>query len=264
MTANPISTASSRPGSEEAPPGTQTLMRGLAVLEAVAAGTTDVAGLSARLGMTRSTAHRTLAALVAAGYLASAAHGRYRLGSRLIRLGLAALEEGALAGRAEPFCRRLAETTGDTVHFGVPEGSDVVYLAKVPGGRGLEMRSRVGQRMRLARTGLGKALLLGTDEGRWPALYQAAADGGPPLPPYADWRAGLLADRARGFTFDLEENEPGIRCVGAPVRDASGRVIAALSVASAVPFMPPARMIAIAPDVVAVAGDLSRELGWTA
>lgn len=249
--------------STEATPGTQTLMRGLALIEAVATGTDDVAGLCACFGTARSTMHRMLAALVAAGYLAASPPGRYRLGSRLIRLGLSALEERPLAAMAEPVCRQLAADTGDTVHFGIMEGPEVVYLAKVSGQRGLEMRSRVGQRMPLARTGLGKALMLGLSEERWSALYEAAAPlQAPAMPPFARWQAGLAADCARGFTFDLEENEAGIRCVGAPVRDARGRVVAAISVASAATFMPPHRMAAIAPNVVAAANLLSADLGW--
>jgi DNA-binding IclR family transcriptional regulator len=65
-----------------------------------------------------------------------------------------------------------------------------------------------------------------------------------------------------GFTFDLEENEASIRCVAAPVRDASGAIVAALSVASTIPYMPPERMEELIPVVQREARAISQELGW--
>ena len=65
-----------------------------------------------------------------------------------------------------------------------------------------------------------------------------------------------------GFTFDLEENEASIRCVAAPVRDASGAIVAALSVASTIPYMPHERMEELIPVVQREARAISEELGW--
>ena len=65
-----------------------------------------------------------------------------------------------------------------------------------------------------------------------------------------------------GFTFDLEENEASIRCVAAPVRDASGAIVAALSVASTIPYMPSERMEELIPVVQREARAISQELGW--
>ncbi len=248
--------------------GAQTLLRGLTLLECVANGVRDVQGISARLGTPRSTTHRMLGALVAAGYLDHVPHQGYFLGSKLIGLGDRALEQRPLVALALPHCERLAQDIGDTVHVGAIEGSDIVYLAKVPGRRGLEMRSRVGSRMPLASTGVGRALMLGMDPDRWEALYDAALavagiDGTRPrLPAWDEYRRDMLAACERGVVFDREENEIGIRCVAAPLRDATGRVVAALSVASAAPFMSEQRMDEVAPAVRAVAEAISGELGW--
>ncbi|MFP4906419.1 IclR family transcriptional regulator C-terminal domain-containing protein, partial [Paraburkholderia sp. BR14261] len=69
---------------------------------------------------------------------------------------------------------------------------------------------------------------------------------------------------AGGYTFDLEENEISIRCVAAPVRDASGAIVAALSVASTIPYMPLERMDELIPVVQREARAISQELGWRA
>ena len=138
--------------------GTQTLLRGLAILEAIANGARDMRAIGAALGTTRSTTHRLVSSLVQARYLRQV-QGGYLLGPKLIELGTIALEQMPLTAVARPHLEALAEATLDTIHLGVRDGDDVLYIDKIPGTRGLEMRSRVGHRMPLASTGIGKALL---------------------------------------------------------------------------------------------------------
>ncbi|SMF49530.1 transcriptional regulator, IclR family [Azospirillum oryzae] len=249
--------------------GTQTLLRGLALLECVAAGIGDVKGIAARLGTPRSTTNRMLSSLVAEGYLHHIPYKGYLLGPKLIQLGMKALEQRPLVAIARPHIEALAETTGDTVHLGVEENGEVFYLDKIPGTRGLEMRSRTGQRMPLASTGLGKALMLGMPPARWQALHALTCPAEPPAgrPRPADWpvfQEQLTRYVAQGWAMDLEENELGIRCVAAPVRDGRNLVVAAVSVASAVPYMPEDRMTTLGPLVRATAEAISKDLGWTA
>ena len=139
--------------------GTQTLLRGLAILEAAAAGVRDLRTFGAALGTTRSTTHRLVSSLVQARYLRQV-QGGYLLGPKLIELGTIALEQMPLTAVARPHLESLAEQTLDTIHLGVRDGDDVLYIDKIPGTRGLEMRSRVGHRMPLASTGIGKAMML--------------------------------------------------------------------------------------------------------
>jgi hypothetical protein len=132
--------------------GTQTLLRGLAILEAAAAGVRDLRTFGAALGTTRSTTHRLVSSLVQARYLRQV-QGGYLLGPKLIELGTIALEQMPLTTVARQHLESLAEQTLDTIHLGVRDGDDVLYIDKIPGTRGLEMRSRVGHRMPLASTG---------------------------------------------------------------------------------------------------------------
>jgi DNA-binding IclR family transcriptional regulator len=248
------------------PAGTQTLMRGLALLDCVADGVADVRGIAARLGTERSTTHRMLASLVAAGYLHHVPYQGYSLGPQLIRLGARALENRPIVAIARPHLEALARATGDTVHLGCVQGADVFYLDKIPGTRGLEMRSRVGQRMPLALTGVGKALMLGVPPAAWRALYddgltRVSRDARPLA--WNDYQPRLAEAVARGWVYDFEENELGIRCVGAAVRDVTGAVVAGLSIASAVSHMPEDRMAALGPVVRAAADAISKDLGWT-
>lgn len=245
--------------------GTQTLVRGLALLECVADGVSHVKGISTRLGTRRSTTHRMLSSLVAEGYLHHVPHRGYTLGPQLIRLGQRALEQRPIAGIARRQIEELARRTSDTVHLGVLDGAKVLYLDKIPGTRGLEMRSRIGQQMPLALTGLGKALMFGIPRERWKGLYDEALGlASPDAHPLAwpDYEVQLLAATERGWAYDLEENELGIRCVAAPVHDISGGIVAAISISSPIFYMAEARMRELGPVIRATADAVSRDLGW--
>jgi DNA-binding IclR family transcriptional regulator len=240
--------------------GTQALERGIAVVDAVDAGHRTLPAIAAATGCTRSTTQRIVQSLVRLDWLHQEPDGTYGLGPRLAALGLRARAQTALVTLARPLAERLGAETRDTVHLGVRSGADVLYLDKVPGQRGLEMRSRVGQRMKMAVTGIGRALMLDLDEDEWRHLFDAARPDTTP-DDRAAWMERMRAYRAEGCVFDLEDNEIGIRCVAAPVRDRDGRIAAALSVASATPYLSPGRMRALAPIVRQAAGELSARLG---
>jgi DNA-binding IclR family transcriptional regulator len=250
--------------------GIQTMLRGFALIEFVAGKVRTVSQISEHLGTPRSTTHRLLRGLVLEGYLRHVRPDGYLLGPKLIGLGAAALEQMSLTTIARPHLQRLADQTCDTVHFGVLVGQEVMYLDKISGTRGLEMRSRVGHRMPLATTGIGKALTLALPREDWAGLYRAARQmhERSQLPPpnalsLQQYESAVLEGKTRGYVFDLEENEHGIRCVASSVHDAAGGLIAALSVASTLPYMPLERLDQLGPVVRATADAISRELGWT-
>ncbi|GAA4617064.1 IclR family transcriptional regulator [Saccharopolyspora hordei] len=243
------------------PPGTQTLARGLAVVRAVADGATDLRGLVERTGLGRSTAHRLVQLLVREGYLRSGRDG-YALGPTLIELGFQALHGNPLPVVARPVLEELSEQLRDTVHLAVRDGSSVLYLDKLPGSRGAEMRSRIGHRMPLTRTGVGMALLLDSPH-EWEQLYQAET---PVEPALATGDVEAFVARMREYaesqvTMDVEDNEPGIRCVAAPVRDATGALVGAISVSATRPYMPAARMRGLVKVVSRAAQRISAALG---
>lgn len=249
-----------------APAGTQTLMRGLAVIQAVADGAHDLKEICARIGVARSTTHRLAGCLVQERYLRAMPGVGYVLGPKLIELGFQAREAFPLATLARPFLATLADLTGDTIHLAVRDKDEVLYLEKIPGKKGLEMRSRVGHRMPLAATGVGKALMLDGTESQWQALHRVGA----PVAAHApggrqSWEAFCTRMREyaqKGYAFDLEDNEPSIRCVAAPIRGADGAIAAALSVSSTVPYMPMERMHEMIDVVRGAAASISAELGW--
>ena len=244
--------------------GTQTLTRALDIIDAVAGGTTDLPGLARQLSMTRSTAHRLAAALVARQYLRFTPRQGYRLGPRLLELGFKSQHDTPLPRVARPHLEALADATEDTVHLGVLDGDRARYLDKVAGRRRIEIGSRIGELHPIWSTGLGKALILDKDEAAWRRFFDLGMVRAAQRERlFIDWLARMREYAAHDYAFDLEENEFAIRCVAAPIRDGSRRIIAALSVSSALQYMDDARMRSLVAVVQATSSAISRELGWS-
>ena len=139
--------------------GSQTLLRGLDVIDALMDGSLPLAELSEKLELTRSTTHRLASALVDRRLLSFRPREGYSLGPKLLELGHAASQQMHLPRVARPYLEHLSAVTDDTVHLGVLDGRFALYLDKVPGRRRVNIGSRLGERHPIASTGLGKALI---------------------------------------------------------------------------------------------------------
>jgi DNA-binding IclR family transcriptional regulator len=264
----PAAAAPAKPAKKQAPRaknwlGSQTLVRGLDVLEAVASGVSNLADLSATVDLNRSTAHRLAATLVERRYLTFVPRTGYGLGPKSLELGYQARVQLNIPRVARDHLERLAAQTGDTVHLGVLDGTRALYLDKIPGRRRVEISSRVGELQPLRSTGLGKALLLDEDEAHLKDFYRCESGSEHHYRvSESTWMRRMRDYAKRGCAFDLEENEDRIRCVAAPIRDATGDIKASISVSSAAQYMNDERMQVLAGQVRWTADQISRELGW--
>ena len=244
-------------------PGSQTLMRGLDVVEAVAREVLTLGELAERLELTKSTTHRLASGLVERGYLAFTPRAGYRLGPKLLELGHLAHVQADLIQVARPHIEALAASTDDTVHLGVLSADRALYLDKIAGRRRINISSFVGDRQPLTSTGLGKALMLDHPPAYWDARLTDEATAAQSAAQRETWMKRMHGYVEAGRAFDLEENEDQIRCVSAPVRDASDRIVGGISVSSAAQYMDDARMALLSDDVISCADAISRDLGWT-
>ncbi|HEV2272139.1 MAG TPA: IclR family transcriptional regulator [Steroidobacteraceae bacterium] len=251
--------------------GSQTLLRGLDVIDVVATGPVKLGHLAARLGLTRSTTHRLASALTDRRYLSFAPHSGYSLGPKLLELGFRVRDQLDLPRVAAPHLEQLALLTEDAVHLGVLERGRVLYLDKVPGRRRINISSRIGELQPVTSTGLGKALILDFDEGVWLEFLRAdRSETGRQSArrrrveiSQQEWLTRMRGYVQAGYAYDLEENEDQIRCLAAPIRDFAGRTIAAISVSSAAQYLSEHRMQALSKDVIGAAQRISAGLGWT-
>ena len=190
-----------------------------------------LAELVRRTGLHKATVHRLAGELVRTRLLDRVDAG-YRLSGGLFELGMRASVERSLLEMAMPFLQDLYERTHETVHLGVLDGREIVYVAKIGGHRQATAPSRTGGRMPLYCTAIGKALLAHAD----PELRQQVLAG--PLErrtPRTVVAPGLLQRQLDtvvdgGVAFEREESAVGLTCVAAPVLGADERPIAAISV----------------------------------
>lgn len=256
-----VKTASAK--SSKSLAGTQTLVRGLDVVDAVAHGATTLVQLCEQLDLTRSTTHRLASTLVRNGFITFTPGAGYALGPKLLELGFLARQQMSLPRVGDPYLEQLSQETGDTVHLGVLDGMRALYLAKVPGRRRVDISSRVGERQPVRSTGLGKALLLDETEERWKEFYNYEEERGQDyVLPLDEWLSRMREYALMGIAFDIEENEDRIRCVAAPVRDVTGDIVGAVSLSSAAQYMDELRMARLRDTVGNCAESISHALGW--
>lgn len=239
------------------------LSRGLQVLACFTAETPQLtqAGIAARLGVTRSAIFRVVYTLAELGFLLhDPATGRYALGPALLRLGHGVLPARDVVPVAIPVLESLRDATGWSAHLGVLEKREVVYLLRVPASRGRPSIVHVGSRLPAHATAMGRVLLAAQDDAALDALYRDAPPRGLSL---AQLLRRARADRARGHVAHLGEFEAGIASVAAPLRDAAGRVVAAINLSAPEAEAPEARRRAARDAVLAAASGISRSLGWT-
>lgn len=241
--------------------GSQTLFRGLDVIEVVAEGAIALGELADRLGLTRSTTHRLASALVDRRYLAFIPGTGYSLGPKLLELGYKVRDGLDLRRVASRHLERLALITEDTVHLGVLDHGRVLYLEKIPGQRRISISSRIGELQPVCSTGLGKALILDHDEESWSNFFRAEKGILRTQISQGEWLTRMRHYASEGYAFDLEENEDQIRCVSAPIRDVAGKIVAGISVSSAAQYMSDQRMHTLSRDVVETARRISQDLG---
>ena len=183
-----------------------------------------------RTGLPKATLHRVLGDMTAARLVDRSGDG-YRLGGHLFELGMRASVERSLIEVATPFMESLLVRTGETVHLGVADRGEVIYLSKIGGVRQADAPSRIGGRMPLHCTAIGKILLAFGD-----ADVQRRLLDEPQIAKtrHTIVRPGLLRaqlDRIaeEGIAYESEESALGVVCVAAPIRR-GGVVVAALSV----------------------------------
>jgi IclR family acetate operon transcriptional repressor len=225
----------------------------------------SLAELSALIGMPKSSTHRYLATLQELGLAERKNGDRFSLGVKVIELAGCFLVKSDLRNESQVVLKNLAERTGETVHLAVPAGTEVVYIDKVESKHALGMFSHIGARLPIYCTALGKAILAFSKEDQLQLVLSQPLIRRTPnsiTAPNA-LKAELDRIRLRGFACDNEENELGIRCVGAPIFDYMATPIAAISVSAPRDRMDPARCEELGPLVCEAAQMVSRRKGFS-
>ncbi len=221
--------------------------------------------LSREVGLAKPTLYRFLLTLQELGYARREHDDRWAVTLRMFNMGSRALDHMDLLSAAKPIAEELAAGLGETVHMGVLDGDSAVYVLKIESRYTIRMYSRVGRRMPLHCTAIGKVILAFSP----PAERAAQLDGIKLVaftPNTLATRLSLEAEleriRREGFGRDDEEHEEGIRCIAAPVFDYTGSVVAAISVSWPRFRFDPASEPAWAEQVKSAAARISSILGY--
>ncbi|MEX0753680.1 MAG: IclR family transcriptional regulator [Actinomycetota bacterium] len=244
----------------------RSVSRAIRALELIAEqGELGVTELGRRLQVHKATASRLAATLAERGLVErDPMTDKYRLGFGLIRLAGAAMAGLDLVSTSRSILEELAERTRETVNLGVFSSEGVVYIDQVTGARSIVSVSWVGRRTPLHCTSNGKVLLAYMDRAERDKLLERPLERATPdtvVDPNA-LRAQLAETRRRGYAQTLEELEEGLNAVAAPVFQADGTAIAALSVSGPAFRMRAVDLPRIARMTIDAATAVSRRLGY--
>lgn len=215
------------------------LERGLLILEHLAQSRRGVtlSQLTSRLQLPRSTGHALLLTYQRCGYVQRDREtGRYRLGSRLHTLANLALAGHSLRSHCSSYLLRLMQETGATVHLAVMEDGEVILIDRVEPNGNARLATWVGKRMGLHCTSVGKAIIAHLPRGVLEELIQRQGlirYNENTIATMRKLRTACEQIRQLGYAVDDEEEEIGVRCIGAPVFNDQGDVVAAISISGA-------------------------------
>lgn len=217
-----------------------------------------------RVRLPKTTVFRYLQTLAATGFVR---HDReqdvYHLGPRLFELGRSAGRQLRIRDVALPVMVELRDRFNETVNLGILDGLDVVYVEMVESRHALRMQATLGGRDPAYSTSLGKAILscLPESERRRHLPARLTPRTVHTVKTKAALMQALEEVRALGYAVDEQENEDGARCVGAPIFEYPGRVVAAISVAAPTARLRREMIPTIASAVMESAALISRLLG---
>jgi DNA-binding IclR family transcriptional regulator len=231
--------------------------------EGKAAGVTE---LSTQLDIKPSSAHRFLSVLVELGYVEKNGQtGKYLATLKVFQLGVSVRNKMSLISVARPFMETLCESLHETVNIAVFSGQHVVVIDRVKSAETLRANIVVGQRLPAYCTAFGKIFLAAMSEKRLDR-YLASQ----PLEPLTRQTHGkkeaLVAELERiqkqGFAIDNRELDENVRCMAGPIRDESGKIVAALSISGPVARLKMTRLKTFKRTIIDTTDEISMILGY--
>lgn len=215
-------------------------------------------------GLAKATTHRILGTLVDHQFVTVDGDGRYLPGPKILFLAGLALQRIDITAIAKPFVDELVAKSRCTVHLGVVNGDEIIYLIRADPDKPYVMPSRVGLAIPMHSTGIGKVVLADRADDE---LERFVARAG--LPPRTEHtitnldglRAEIELVRRHGYALDFEENVPGLGCVAAPIRDLTGTVKYGISISTLTLEHTYEQIEAMAPMATETAAKISAALG---
>ncbi|MDV3129709.1 IclR family transcriptional regulator [Mycobacterium sp. 21AC1] len=243
----------------------QSVARALQLLIHLGKGPASLDELAESAGVHKTTVLRLLRTLSDERFTFRDHSNRYHLGSRIFELAAQGTDQREIRRIASPHLVEFNRTYGRTTHLAAMEGGEVVYIDKLESHDQIRMFSRIGLSANLNSTAVAKVILADLPDSELHTIV-AAMDFTRRTPNTITTRDAYLREietvRAQGWARDREENEPSINCLGVPIRGASGRVVAAVSVSVPDVVLPFDQVVALLEPLLAVGENISRDCGY--
>ncbi len=225
--------------------------------------------LSEKVTLPKGTTHRLLTSMVYVDFVRqNHINKHYHLGFKLVELGNNLLSHLDIRNEAHSSLVELGEKVQETVHLVILDNDEALYIDKVSSSRrgGLQMVSKLGARIPLYCSGVGKVLLAYMPEAAADTIIQKTSFeqlSKNTITDPSELKRRLQIIKEAGYAFDDEENEEGVCCVAAPIRDKTGQVVAAMSVSSPVSRLSTDELkVSLKTQVVETALAVSTKLGF--
>jgi IclR family acetate operon transcriptional repressor len=245
----------------------QSLTRGLSILECLARseGGLTLTDIGNRVALPPSTTHRLLATLEKMGYVYQAGDlGRWYVGLQAFTVGSSFLANRDFVTHSHAYMRRLMDQSGETANLAILDGTEAVFIDQVQCRETMRTIVKLGSRVPLHASGVGKAIFASLADDEINALLKVK--GLPRITentitsPETMW-ASIRVIRQRGWSFDDEEHLPGTRCVAAPIYDEHEEPLGAISLAGPSTRLADERIRQLGPVVARFAEEITRRLG---
>ncbi|MDR3590483.1 MAG: IclR family transcriptional regulator [Negativicutes bacterium] len=248
----------------------QSVARAITIMEALLREPElGVSELGVVLGLGKSTVYRLLSTMKVHGLVDQTPSGKYRLGIRLSIYGDTAVSRIDLRKEAAPFLAKLAKISGENVSLAILDDFQVLYIDRIDSSEPLRMRRTIGERSPVFCVSLGKAILANLPGKKLEKIFadpriqtMMAAYTEKTITDLGALRLELERIKQLGYAVDDEEYCRGVRCIGAPVFNHLGMVVAAVSTSGPSIRMTDDKITQLIPHVKEVAQEISRHIGY--
>lgn len=222
--------------------------------------------ITERMSLHKSTVHSLLKTLQKHHYIEqNKENGKYTLGLKLFERGNYVIQSLDLRTVAREQLVELSKRTGRTVHLVILDGKEGIYIDKVESSNASILYSRIGRRVPIHSSGVGKALVAFKDPAELEKIlegYEYKKQTRHTITDRESFLEEMKKVREQGYAIDNEENEPGVYCVALPIRDHSGQVVAAISSSTTASHITDENLESMIEDLKITANKLSEKLGF--
>lgn len=224
-----------------------------------------ISSLAKRLDLAKSTVHRLAVTLTSEGLLEqNPESGKYRLGINLFVMGALVRRRLDVSNTAQPFLNVLRERTGETVHLAVMTDTNIIYLYNLESRQAIRMKSYIGTIKPAIVTCEGRAIVAFSGGAMIGKILSGPLVQRTPATEIDPVKLSKMLDAIQhnGYAIDDEESEQGMRGIGAPIRDVSGNVVAAIGIGGPSQRLTLKKLRGLSTELINTADAISTQLGY--